>query len=187
MKGWAELAQHMKGISTFGLGAELTGYNAYVRLNSNRKMVGKKLLQDVPVYTCDMPEVEFDRIWVTTKRITITGIEDPGADYKLVVKMSTGQSAGVSNAWSKTVLVSHGIDEDWGDARLAHLYNKTIGFLPALGSLVFIELWWLDTETGFVGETMRDKAVVITDTEAQEEGLEDWMQYTLDRGCVIKS
>lgn len=74
----------------------------------------------------------------------------------------------------------HGIDEDWGDARLTHLYNKAIGFLPALGSLMFIELWWLDPETGFVGETMRVKTVVITDTKAQEEGLEDWMQYTLN-------
>ena len=40
MKAWAVLAEKMKGISTFGQAAELTPHNAFVRINSNRAMVG---------------------------------------------------------------------------------------------------------------------------------------------------
>ena len=56
MSGWATLAEHMKGISTFGSPAELTPHNAFIRINSNREMVGMPLLEDAPVYTVDVPD-----------------------------------------------------------------------------------------------------------------------------------
>ena len=56
ISGWATLAEHMKGISTFGSPAELTPHNAFIRINSNREMVGMPLLEDAPVYTVDVPD-----------------------------------------------------------------------------------------------------------------------------------
>ena len=49
MLAWEVLAEHMKGISTFGNAAELTPHNAFVRINSNRAMIGMPLLADAPV------------------------------------------------------------------------------------------------------------------------------------------
>jgi hypothetical protein len=46
--------------------------------------------------------------------------------------------------------------DDWGDAGLTQLYTEKIGFMPQVGEKVFIELYWLDPATGFVGETMQD-------------------------------
>jgi hypothetical protein len=180
MKAWDELAEHLKGISTFGKAAEMTAHNAFVRINCNRDMAGEVMLVDAPEYKCDVPEVDWNAIWVTPKRVLFTGIENPTGTYKLVVKMSAGQGAGVSKGWSKTVVVSPGMVDNWGDAALTQLYTKKIGFMPAVGDKVFIELYWLDPATGFVGETMRSTRVCITEEEAHEEGFEERVEFTLD-------
>lgn len=180
MKAWGALAEHLKGISTFGKAAEMTAHNAFVRINANREMAGEGMLVDAPEYKCDVPEVDWDAIWVTPVRVLFTGIENPTGTYKLVVKMSAGQGAGVSKGWSKTVVVSPGMVDNWGDAALTQLYTKKIGFMPAVGDKVFIELYWLDPATGFVGETMRTTRVCITEEEAHEEGFEERVEFTLD-------
>lgn len=121
MKAWAELAVHLKGISTFGKAAEMTAHNAFVRINANRQMVGMPLLEDAPEYKSDVPEVDYEDFWVSPDFIMFIGIEKPKESYKLVVKMSAGLGNGISSGWSKTVIVSPGIDEDWG----YHLYSQT--------------------------------------------------------------
>lgn len=180
MKAWAELAEHLKGISTFGKAAEMTAHNAFVRINCNRDMAGEPMLVNAPEYKCDIPEVEHDEIWVTPKRVMLTGIENPTGTYKLVVKMSAGQGVGVSKGWSKTVVITPGMADDWGDAGLTELYTKKIGFMPEIGEKVFIELYWLDSATGFVGETMRVTRFCISEEEAHEKGFEEREKVTAD-------
>ena len=179
-KAWDKLAEHLKGISTFGAAAEMTGHNAYVRLNSNRRMLGMDLLENAPDYRHDIPEVDYDDFWVTPTLIMFTGIEKPKDSYKLVLKMSNGQSNGISSGWDKTVIVAPGVDDDWGDVNVTRIYNSTIGFAPQLGEKVFIEIWWLDSETGLVGETMRLKAIVQADSQVEGEVYEPRNEVTLD-------
>ena len=180
MKAWGALAEHLKGISTFGKAAEMTAHNAFVRININRDMAGEGLLEDAPDYHHDIPEVDWDEIWVTPKRVLLTGIANPTGTYKLVVKMSAGQGVGINSGWSKTVIVTPGMEDNWGDAALTQLYTKKIGFMPKVGDKVFIELYWLEPSTGFVGETMRVTRFCISEEQAHEEGFEERMEYTLD-------
>ena len=186
MKAWEELAGHLKGISTFGMTAELTAHNAFIKINSNRQLVGMEMLEDAPVYRSDVPEVEYEDFWVTPTMIMFTGIEKPKESYKLFVKMSSGLSVGISNGWSRTVIVAPGVDEDWGDVNITRIYNSTIGFAPQLGEKVFIELWWMDTETGFVGETTRLKAIVQADSQVEGEVYEPRNEATLDNIATIE-
>ena len=74
MQSWEVLAKHLKGISTFGKAAELTAHNAFVRINTNRQMAGEDLLVDAPLYLSDIPEVDWESIWVTPSRVLLTGI-----------------------------------------------------------------------------------------------------------------
>ncbi len=48
--------------------------------------------------------------------IVFGGIKHEPSPYKLVVKMSGSQSAGISNGWSKTVIISSEVEDDWGEA-----------------------------------------------------------------------
>ena len=159
MTAWGTLASHLKGISTFGSPAELTPHNAFVRINSNRAMVGMPLLTEAPVYKSDVPEVLYEDLWISPDMIVFTGLEVPSDTYRLVVKMSPAQSPGTSSGWSKTVIVAPGIVDDWGEANITKLFTETIGVAPQAGMKYYLECWWLDTETGFTGESMWVSAI----------------------------
>ena len=160
MQAWEVLAKHLKGISYFGKAAEMTGHNAFVRLNSNRVMAGEPILKDAPSHIVNIPAVVYTEALVTPELITINGIQHEPDPFKLVIKMSVSQSAGVSSGWSKTVIISHGMEDDWGEANVTRLYLKTIGVEPVPGEKVFVEAYWLDTSTGFTGQPARESVVV---------------------------
>ena len=154
MAEWAALAEHMKGISTFGEAAKMTAHNAFVRINTNRALAGMPALSTAPVYTSDVPEVDYDDFWVTPEMIIFVGLNQPSEHHRLVMKMSRTESNGVSSGWGNTVIVAPAFSPDWGDADITQSYLSTIGFLPVAGQKYFLSFWWMDTETGFTGESM---------------------------------
>lgn len=169
MRDWDRLAEHASGSSVFGQKAEISGLNLYIRLNVSRTMAGESILANAPEQLVALPNVSYTALWVTPKNIVIKGIAHE-AGLKLVIKMSAGQSAGVSSGWSKTVMLSPGMEDDWGDADMTYLYLKTIGVKPAVGEKVFLEMYWLDPVTGFTGQTTYDSKVCETEAEAEAEG-----------------
>lgn len=180
MKSWESLALHLKSKSSLGYSTTLTAHNAFVRINSNRQMLGQSLLQTAPDYSNTIPAVIYGDIWVTTKRVLISGIVAPNSDYKLVVKMSAGQSIGVSSGWDKTVIITPGMSGDWGDVPLTKLYNEKIGFLPKENDKVFIEMYWIDPDLGMTGDAARTSAICTSEASAKEEGLEERTQFTTE-------
>ena len=167
MMDWERLAEHAAGQSVFGQAAKLSGMNLYVRLNANRAMAGETLLNDAPMFTVAVPNVSYSNVVVTPQLILFGGIKHETSPYKLVVKMSGSQSAGISNGWSKTVIISSEVEDDWGEADVTKLYLKTIGVEPAPGQKVFIETYWMDTASGFAGQVFRDMAVVTGESSYQ--------------------
>ena len=180
MTAWGTLASHLKGISTFGSPAELTPHNAFVRINSNRAMVGMPLLTEAPVYKADVPEVLYEDLWISPDMIVFTGLEVPSDTYRLVVKMSPAQSPGTSSGWSKTVIVAPGIVDDWGEANITKLFTETIGVAPQAGMKYYLECWWLDSETGFTGESMWISAICKEGSTAYNEAYVPRARFTQD-------
>ena len=156
---WERLAEHASGASVFGQKAKLSGINLFVRLNSNRQMAGEVLLTDAPNSNAATPNVEYSNLYVTPDLVAFTGIRHQPSPYKLVVKMSASQSPGISNGWSKTVIISGDTEDDWGEANVTELYLNKIGAAATPGQKVFVETYWLDTETGFTGQAERDCVV----------------------------
>ena len=161
MREWDRLAEHASSASVLGQKTEITGMNLYIRLNVNRAMAGEALLSTAPEGNVAVPNVEFSQVIVTPQLVVLGGVRHQPAPYKLVVKMSASQSAGISNGWSKTVIITPGIEDDWGEADVTTLYLKTIGVEPVPGQKVFVEAYWLDTSTGFAGLEAR-KSVIVT-------------------------
>ena len=164
---WDRLAEHATGASSLGQKAELSGMNLYVRLNANRVMAGESVLASAPVGQVAVPNVDFTQVIVTPQLIVLGGVKHEPSPNKLVVKMSGNQSSGVSNGWSKTVIITPGMEDDWGEADVTHLYLKTIGVEPVPGQKVFVEAYWLDTATGFAGQTTRTSVIVTGESSYQ--------------------
>lgn len=106
------MAERSAGASSLGREAEISGLNLYIRLNSNRVMAGEAIVADAPIATVAVPNVEYDQVVITPELILINGIRHQSSPFKLVVKMSGSQSAGVSNGWSKTVIISSDTEDD---------------------------------------------------------------------------
>lgn len=175
MKEWEKLAAHTSGASVFGQKAQLTAINLYVRLNANRVMAGEAIVADAPLGQVAVPNVEYSNVIVTPDLIVFGGIRHQSSPYKLVVKMSGSQSAGISNGWSKTVIISSEVEDDWGEADVTELYLKTIGVEPTPGQKVFIKSYWLDTSTGFTGQVFKDSVIVTGESHYQRR-----MRVTMD-------
>lgn len=159
MKAWGALAEHLKGISTFGKAAEMTAHNAFVRINSNRQLVGMPLFTDAPEYTNDVPEPDFEDYWVTPEAIVFIGLEQPKPSYNLVIRMGPAQSMGVSSGWNNLVIVTPDMIPDWSEVDVFKIYVERFGVAPELGKKYFISMYWLDADTGFTGESMNYKAI----------------------------
>lgn len=165
----AEQAEALSGKATSYLGSstEMTGHNAFVRINANRQMAGEAMLLEAPSHLVNVPNVSYTNVVMTPQMILFAGIKHEPSPFKLVVKMSGNQSAGVSNGWSKTVIISSDTEDDWGEADVTKLYLKTIGVEPSPGQKVFIETYWMDTASGFAGQVFRDMAVVTGESSYQ--------------------
>ena len=159
MKAWGALAEHLKGISTFGDAARMTAHNAFVRINANRSLVGRPLLAEAPAYIADIPEPDWEDYWVTPDKLVFQGVEPPKESCVLVVRMGQAKSNGVSSGWSDLVIITPDMVPDWGDVDLFEVYTKRFGLDPVLGQKYFIDMYWLDTETGFTGEAMRTSTI----------------------------
>ena len=159
MSAWGRLAEKMKGISTLGTAAEMTAHNAFVRINSNRAMVGMPPLEDAPDYIADVPEVEYEDFWITPERIVFVNIQQPSDDHVLVFKMTQALSPGVSSGWGQTVIITPGLEPEYGDAELTELYTEVKGFTLESGKKYFCEFYWLDKNTGFTGESRALSAI----------------------------
>ena len=164
---WDRLAEHATGASSLGQKAELSGMNLYVRLNANRVMAGETIVADAPMGQVAVPNVSYESVVVTPQLVVFGGIKHESAPFKLVVKMSGSQSSGITNGWSKTVIISSDTEDDWGEADLTKLYLKTIGVEPTPGQKVFIESYWLDTSTGFTGQVFKDSVIVTGESSYQ--------------------
>ena len=154
MKAWGALAEHLKGISTFGSPADMTAHNAYVRINANRALVDMPPLEDAPEYKSDIPEVDYDDLWVSHDHIVFRNLNTPSDHHVLVLKMSGPESNGVTSGFGKTVIVEPGAVPDWGDADITDHYTKVMGFKVENGKKYFLQFWWMDKETGFTSESM---------------------------------
>lgn len=164
---WDRLAVSNFGRSVLGQRAVLSGINMFVRLNANRAMAGEALMTDAPRPLIGIPVVVYEEVVMTPELVAFSGIQHHPLPLKLVVKMSSSQSPGISSGWSKTVIISSDTEDDWGEADLTKLYLKTIGVEPVPGQKVFIESYWMDTSTGFTGQVMRDSVVVTGESSYQ--------------------
>ena len=166
MQEWERLAEQTSGATVFGQKAELSGVNLYVRLNVNRVMAGESMILDAPASLSSVPSAFYRLAVVSPSMVIFQGIKHKPLPNKLVVKMSAAVSPGISNGWSKTVIISPNAEDDWGEADLTTLYTKTIGITPEVGQKVFIEVYWMNTTTGETGQEYRGSVICLTDEEA---------------------
>lgn len=151
MKSWERIASKSKSQQVLGSYSDFTAHNLFVRLNANRAYIGEDILKDAPALDVEIPIVRFTDWCLNEDYICFTGVEDQDERFLLVAKMSDAQSTGVSSGWDKAVIISPDNVPDWGDIDLTDGFCQVIGGNPVSGKKYFIELYWIDSESGLTG------------------------------------
>ncbi len=168
MKDWENLAAQLKTNPVLGSSIKLTAHNAFVRVNSNLALIGQSMVSDAPALAAAVPSVQYSDFWLNTSTVLFSGIEQPEGNYRLVAKMSNGLSTGVSSASAKAVIVESGVESDWGELDLTEAFGCAYGMAPIAGQKYFFELYWVDADSGFVGQPTMVSAI-CSDGESEHD------------------
>ena len=137
--------------------------NAYVTLNCNRALLGLEMLMMPPMEIPTIPEVEYSNIIVTPGLIQFSRLVNPGAGYRLAVRMSAAASAGKTYGGGLPVLVDAGFIPEQNFADVTKVYTDRLTVKPTPGLKYFVETAWMSVATGLAGTTRCDDRICQCD------------------------
>ena len=137
--------------------------NAYVTLNCNRVLLGLEMLVMPPVEIPAIPDVEYSNIIVTPGLIQFSRLVNPGAGYRLAVRMSAAASAGKTYGGGLPVLVDAGFIPEQNFADVTKVYTDRLTVKPTPGLKYFVESSWMSVATGLAGTTRCDDRICQCD------------------------
>ena len=137
--------------------------NAYVTLNCNRALLGLEMLMVPPMEIPAIPEVVYSNIIVTPGLIQFSRLVNPGAGYRLAVRMSAAASAGKTYGGGLPVLVDAGFIPERNFADVTKVYTDRLTVKPTPGQKYFVETAWMSVATGLAGTTRCDDRICQCD------------------------
>ena len=137
--------------------------NAYVTLNCNRALLGLDLLKVPPTQMAQIPDVAYRNIIVTPGLIQFSRLVNPGAGYRLAVRMSAAASTGITQGAGLPVLVDAGFIPEQTFADVTQVYTQRLGLNPEVGRKYFIETCWMDVSSGLAGMRRADDRICQND------------------------
>ena len=133
--------------------------NAYVTLNCNRALLGLEMLVVPPTEIPAIPEVVYSNIIVTPGLIQFSRLVNPGAGYRLAVRMSAAASSGKTYGGGLPVLVDAGFIPEQNFADVTKVYTDRLTVKPTPGQKYFVETAWMSVATGLAGTTRCDDRI----------------------------
>ena len=137
--------------------------NAYVTLNCNRALLELEMLAWPPTEIPAIPEVEYSNIIVTPGLIQFSRLVNPGAGYRLAVRMSAAASKGKTYGGGLPVLVDAGFIPEQNFADVTKVYTDRLTVKPTPGLKYFVETAWMSVATGLAGTTRCDDRICQCD------------------------
>lgn len=137
--------------------------NAYVTLNCNRALLGLDMLTTPPAVIPSIPDVKYSNIIVTPGLIQLSRLLNPGAGYRLSVRMSPAASQGKTYGGGLPVLVDAGFIPEQNFADVTKVYTDRLTVKPTPGLKYFVETAWMSVATGLAGATRCDDRICQCD------------------------
>ena len=161
VEAWALFAE----AHNFGsrMQAKSPAVNAYVTLNCNRALLGLGMMVMPPAEIPAIPAVEYSNIIVTPGLIQFSRLVNPGAGYRLAVRMSAAASAGKTYGGGLPVLVDAGFIPEQNFADVTKVYTDRLTVKPEVGRKYFVETCWMSVATGLAGTTRCDDRICQCD------------------------
>ena len=146
-----------------GMQTKSAAVNAYVTLNCNRALPGLEMLTMPPTLIPVIPDVEYGNLIVTPGLIQFSRLVNPGAGFRLAVRMSAAASAGKTYGGGLPVLVDAGFIPERNFADVTKVYTDRLTVKPEVGRKYFVETCWMSVATGLAGAARCDDRICQND------------------------
>ena len=151
---WNEAAKSVMGVRILGNAAKISGFNLYVRINSNLDMIGKEAIQ-VPGTGAEFAPFDIVSIAYVAAadqnsaklNVTFSGIESLTAQT-LVIRATPGFSQGRESYPALLRNIGVFTEISAGVVDIATKYQAVLGAFPASGQKIQIEAFLVDNATG---------------------------------------
>lgn len=160
-KAWSQLSSQVRSKSIDGDGgAPLTGFGVFICVNTNRSVFELDAVRVPPHDIHGSYAVLYEKMWVTTSRIYIQGLQPPAiANARLGIRMTLAQEHTISNAWGKVVIIGSYDQIETTSMNLVTIYTSHFGMPVEAGKKYFFQFYWIDPDCGFMQNVTRDSAV----------------------------
>ena len=151
---WYEAAKSAMGVRILGNAAKISGFNLYVRINSNLDMIGKEAIQ-VPGTGAEFAPFDIVSIAYVAAagenaaklNVTFSGIENLTAQT-LDISATPGNTQKNKSYPAKQKNIGVFTEISAGVVDIAAQYQAVLGAFPASGQKIQIEAFLVDNATG---------------------------------------
>jgi hypothetical protein len=162
--GWNAASSSFPTQDNLGQTIFLTGEQLYIRSNANLLLIGEAQIVDAPS-PVSFPVLALGAISAAAGAGTFTVAFTPtpnSADLSLVIRASAPKSAGRSfSAQSDFKFVQEVAPAGASPANIAAAYVAIFGAITgAAGQKVFIEIFYVEINTGIAGQVVRSSAII---------------------------
>ncbi len=161
-QSWIAAVNDFKKSDIFGDIKVPSGFNLFVKLNTNLLLSGNPINNTAPAFVNPGNVTSF-ALTATESGHVLTGVIIPATDPSgsvLCARATPQLSAGKSFVKSEFRVISTGVTNTTGAIDLALAYSAKFGDISDVGSKVFVELFYLSEATGITGRPFQANAIV---------------------------
>lgn len=160
---WNNAVNDYKKTDIFGDIKVPSGFNLFVKLNSNLALIGEASLTDAPA-PVSVPSVTSFALTAIGSTHALTGDIAPDtnpAGNTLLAKATSQISAGKNFVKSEYRVISVEVTNTSGAIVLTTAYTAKFGAISQVGSKVFVELYYINQVTGQSSKPFSASAVIV--------------------------
>lgn len=160
-QGWIDAAPNFPYTDIYGNSKQLSGFQLYVKLNTNLALIGEAAISDAPAPVA-IPQLELTDVTAddSTNTVIITGTTPVPADFAMVVMATPNVTPGKSFVKNLFRFISAEPAAATSPYDVSAEYTPVFGD-PVVGNKIFVKCFYVSTITGQAGIPVQAQTIVV--------------------------
>jgi hypothetical protein len=160
-QGWIDAAPNFPYTDIYGNSKQLSGFQLYVKLNSNLSLIGEPSIDDAPSPVA-IPALELASVTAddSANTVIIAGTTPVPADFAMVVMATPNVTPGKSFVKNLFRFISAEPAAATSPFDVSAEYTPVFGD-PVAGNKIFVKAFYISTITGQAGIPVQAQTIVV--------------------------
>lgn len=160
-QGWIDAAVNFPYTDIYGNSKQLSGFQLYVKLNTNLALIGEPAIDDAPAPVA-IPQLELTSVTAddSANTVIIAGTTPVPADFAMVVMATPNVTPGKSFVKNLFRFISAEPAAATSPFDISAEYTPVFGD-PVVGNKIFVKAFYVSTITGQAGIPVQAQTIVV--------------------------